>query len=310
MWYAHHGSRHRYLNREIYAPGLLWVPHVLWPVNETWSDYDRDDIHGDFTADDVLEETTPLLSFEPGIGRGAYDELGTPVTEYYHADMLGSTRMMTDSAGNGFDEAAYSAFGQLQFAGTAHRYGYAGAWGYQAPSSDSPSDPYLAFPFLHVGARYYDPATGRFLQRDPIGIRAGLNVYEYVTSTPTGRVDPDGTYPLGGFPVENPPPPPGPGNGGGGGGGSGGAGGAGAGGAPAESAMSCAEELEQIKKQVVYVDFGLALSGAVLGAMVGGPVGGVIGAIVGAGGGHMIDETVHFDEPVNPVIGGSYGAGG
>jgi len=59
--YAHEfrydGARQRYLNREIYAPGLLWVPHVLWPVNETWSDYDRDDIHGDFTADDVLEET-------------------------------------------------------------------------------------------------------------------------------------------------------------------------------------------------------------------------------------------------------------
>ncbi|MEK6536122.1 MAG: RHS repeat-associated core domain-containing protein, partial [Actinomycetota bacterium] len=48
------------------------------------------------------------------------------------------------------------------------------------------------FPFLHVGARYYDPSSGRFLQRDPIGIRGGTNVYSYAGNTPTAAVDPDG----------------------------------------------------------------------------------------------------------------------
>ena len=45
---------------------------------------------------------------------------------------------------------------------------------------------------MHVGYRWYDPATGRFLQRDPIGIRGGTNVYAYVNNAPTGLVDPDG----------------------------------------------------------------------------------------------------------------------
>jgi RHS repeat-associated protein len=63
------------------------------------------------------------------------------------------------------------------------RYGYAGAWGYQSQNE---------FPFLHIGARYYDPATGRFLQRDPIGIVGALNVYEYVGGSPTAKVDPTG----------------------------------------------------------------------------------------------------------------------
>jgi uncharacterized protein RhaS with RHS repeats len=43
-----------------------------------------------------------------------------------------------------------------------------------------------------VGWRYYDPASGRFLQRDPIGIRGGLNVYEYVDSNPLTSIDPSG----------------------------------------------------------------------------------------------------------------------
>jgi hypothetical protein len=52
------------------------------------------------------------------------------------------------------------------------------------------------FPYLHVGARYYDPASGRFLQRDPIGILGGLNVYAYVENYATGAIDPSGTESL------------------------------------------------------------------------------------------------------------------
>jgi len=50
----------------------------------------------------------------------------------------------------------------------------------------------VGFDFLHVGARYYDPSSGRFLQRDPIGIMGGTNVYAYVYNMPTRGVDPTG----------------------------------------------------------------------------------------------------------------------
>jgi RHS repeat-associated protein len=53
-------------------------------------------------------------------------------------------------------------------------------------------DPDEVMPFLHVGHRYYDPATGRFLQRDPIGITGGLNVYAHVFNRPTMGIDPSG----------------------------------------------------------------------------------------------------------------------
>jgi hypothetical protein len=44
-------------------------------------------------------------------------------------------------------------------------------------------------------ARYYDPATGRFVSEDPIEFEAGVNFYAYVDDNPTTSTDPDGTDP-------------------------------------------------------------------------------------------------------------------
>ncbi|MBK8915258.1 MAG: RHS repeat-associated core domain-containing protein [Phycisphaerales bacterium] len=48
------------------------------------------------------------------------------------------------------------------------------------------------FGYVHVWARYYDPAVGRFLQRDPIGLFGGFNVYAYCANNPVSHVDPTG----------------------------------------------------------------------------------------------------------------------
>ena len=63
-------------------------------------------------------------------------------------------------------------------------------------------------------ARYYDAGLERFVNRDPISYRGGINLYEYVGDDPLTRTDPTGLEVkscIGGChgrPFPNPPPPP------------------------------------------------------------------------------------------------------
>ena len=185
-------GRARYLNRELdpddFENGTMTEVSSATTI---WTDYDGDQPYGDFTAvpGSPTSTITEQRSFELGVATfdwsgGSPDEVSV---KFYHSDMIGTTRMMTDSTG--FEvpfSAVYTAFGE-RIGGLANRYGYAGGWGYQ---TDDTGD----FPFQHVGARYYDPSTGRFLQRDPIGIGAGFNVYAYVRNQPTVGIDPSGLF--------------------------------------------------------------------------------------------------------------------
>jgi RHS repeat-associated protein len=42
--------------------------------------------------------------------------------------------------------------------------------------------------------RYYDASTGRFIQKDPLGTTASLNLYGYVGDNPLNRIDPLGLF--------------------------------------------------------------------------------------------------------------------
>jgi RHS repeat-associated protein len=62
-------------------------------------------------------------------------------------------------------------------------YGYKGQWGYYTDMKTG---------LLLLTHRYFDPATGRFLTRDPVGFDGGINLYAYVGNGVVMGSDPAG----------------------------------------------------------------------------------------------------------------------
>ena len=171
------GARQRYLTRQL-------DPSTLDPIpgSDMWSDYLGDSIYGDYTV--AGSTATMTQRYVPGEWQ---TDVQAATTSFFHTNMLGTMWLLSDNLGTAIPDASrlYTAYG-VPIAGPTSpttRYGYAGAWGYQEHEDLS---------ILHVGARHYAPSTGRFLQRDPIGISGGLSVYAYVGNHPLAHVDPEG----------------------------------------------------------------------------------------------------------------------
>jgi RHS repeat-associated protein len=133
---------------------------------------------------------------------------GAPVIYYIHADQLGTPQKITDGSGGLVWDGVFDPFGNQ--IGTTIPSVAGGNWGAAnwgafnwggVPLSTNP----LRFPGQYADAetqtsfnwaRNYDPSIGRYVQSDPLGLRAGVNTYAYVGGRPMGRVDPMGLRPL------------------------------------------------------------------------------------------------------------------
>jgi RHS repeat-associated protein len=99
---------------------------------------------------------------------------------YYHADSLGSVAHLTSDTGATQRTLAYEPFGIERTntgSGPGTLFKFTGEY-------QDATDLY------HLRARQYDPATGRFLSRDPI--ETAGSAYAYVGNQPTVFVDPSG----------------------------------------------------------------------------------------------------------------------
>ncbi|MGC1122709.1 MAG: RHS repeat-associated core domain-containing protein [Candidatus Methanofastidiosia archaeon] len=107
------------------------------------------------------------------------------MVDYYHADHLGSTRLITDESGNIITEVSYTPFGESESTPDGEDNSYL----YTGKEHDLTG-------LYYYGARYYDPETGRFTTRDPSlgtpGNPGTLNRYVYCLNNPLKYIDPDG----------------------------------------------------------------------------------------------------------------------
>ncbi|BBP98620.1 hypothetical protein BSFA1_37490 [Burkholderia sp. SFA1] len=107
---------------------------------------------------------------------------------YYQCDHLGTPQEITDAQGEVAWSAHYKAWGEAKEAisTAARRAGISNPLRFQGQYHDHETG-------LHYNRnRYYDPATGRYLSKDPIGLAGGFNYYQYANANPVGGIDPLG----------------------------------------------------------------------------------------------------------------------
>jgi RHS repeat-associated protein len=109
---------------------------------------------------------------------GGYDKF------FYHQDGQNSAVAVTNASGTLIGTQLFDSWGNsLPGAklGNVDRYGYTG----REPDATG---------LVYYRARYYDPVTARFSQRDPIGLQGGVNQYAYVSNNPVNFTDPSGLF--------------------------------------------------------------------------------------------------------------------
>ena len=127
-------------------------------------------------------ETDPLLKIPPEPQEQSEVQ---PDLVYYQLDHLGTPIAAHNAKGEAVWTAEYEAWGRIR-------------------NETVSDDPKVNIPFRFQGQyydeesglhynrfRYYDPEIGRFVSQDPIGLRGGMNLFEYAPN-PVGWTDPFG----------------------------------------------------------------------------------------------------------------------
>ena len=105
-------------------------------------------------------------------------------SSYYLTDQLGSVRAVANSAGTTQGYVAYDAFGSLL--SDPSNLVSLGGYGYAGENLDAATGQ------IYLRARYMNPTTGRFTQKDPLGYADSFDTFVYCAGEPVNCVDPSG----------------------------------------------------------------------------------------------------------------------
>jgi RHS repeat-associated protein len=140
--------------------------------------YDRDNLLVELNgAGNFVAEYT----YYPGVDRPHSVRRGGTMY-YFGSDDIGTVKGLFDGSANVVSSYVYDAWGTL----TSSVETVANPIRFGGREYDSETGLY------YNRARYYDPALGRFISEDPIGLGGGINPYAYAGNDPVNAKDPFG----------------------------------------------------------------------------------------------------------------------
>ena len=139
--------------------------------------HDRNDIVGEVGGGAVGATYIRSLNVDDPFIRRA------TTNEFYHSDALGSSLVLSSTAGESAVTYAYEPFGKTVAGG-----GSANALQYSGRERDGDDR-------FYYRSRYFSPRLQRFISEDVAGFTGGLNFYEYAVGNPIRYSDPSGYCP-------------------------------------------------------------------------------------------------------------------
>ncbi len=132
---------------------------------------------------DVLFQTNAASTLTKNFTNGSrIDEVLSVNKRSYLYDGLGSVTALTKDSGQTSATYNYDVFGSVRSrSGTVTNDNL-----FTGRPFDNETGLY------YYRNRYYSPSQGRFITKDPIGLRGGINLYAYVYNNPIGLIDPLG----------------------------------------------------------------------------------------------------------------------
>ncbi|WP_281287701.1 RHS repeat-associated core domain-containing protein [Geobacter argillaceus] len=145
--------------------------------------YDQNNIALEIQTDSNNVVTKTFNTHGPGVDEHlAMERNGS--FYYFHQDGIKSVTAITDSNRNVVQSYEYESFGRPTPSAN-----FRNSLTYTGREWDKETGLY------YLRYRYYDPMDGRFISRDPIGFRGGINLYSYVQNNPINFIDPLGLAP-------------------------------------------------------------------------------------------------------------------
>ena len=141
------------------------------------------DFNGNIIAESDLDGNFNTEYLYNGKGRVALVDVASSEMFYFLNDRLGTPQMLTDASNTVVWEGLYKPFGEADVnpnSSVVNNFRFPGQYYDQETG-------------LHYNYhRYYDPATGRYLTPDPIGLDGGINLFVYARLNPVNLIDPLG----------------------------------------------------------------------------------------------------------------------